>query len=331
MTVIHRHADTSATPTTETTQTPTTLGRRALALLRIGFGLTFLWAFFDKLLALGFHTGYDQEGNLDRFGDAAWINGASPTEGFLKFGADGPFKGFYNSIGGTVWADWLFMLGLLGIGLALTLGIGMRIAATAGARPVRPDVDRRAAPREQPGDRRPHPRRHHAWSSSPPTTPATPGASAAPGPGPSWSRTTPSSGDGELERATAPGLRSGGRPLCRGLEWWIARVWCRRSATQRMRHSAPHRRTGPGHPRATRILAIRSARRQGSRTCRHPIRTVRCPWTAESTSRSRLSQRSRVHSCPRRPSSSTRVSHCAYSTSRTTPEPTRCRSAAGSR
>jgi len=132
MTVIHRHADTTATPTTEDTHSSTPLGRRALALLRIGFGLTFLWAFFDKLLALGFHTGYGQDGTLDRFGDAAWINGGSPTEGFLKFGADGPFKGFYNSIGGTVWADTLFMLALLGIGLALTLGIGMRVAATAG-------------------------------------------------------------------------------------------------------------------------------------------------------------------------------------------------------
>ena len=132
MTVIHRHADTTATPTTEDTHSSTPLGRRALGLLRIGFGLTFLWAFFDKLLALGFHTGYGQDGTLDRFGDAAWINGGSPTEGFLKFGADGPFKGFYNSIGGTVWADTLFMLALLGIGLALTLGIGMRVAATAG-------------------------------------------------------------------------------------------------------------------------------------------------------------------------------------------------------
>jgi thiosulfate dehydrogenase (quinone) large subunit len=136
MTVIHGHTGTTdgttATPTTENTQTGTTLGRRALALLRIGFGLTFLWAFFDKLLALGFHTGYGQDGTLDRFGDAAWINGGSPTEGFLKFGADGPFQGFYNSIGGTVWADTLFMLALLGIGLALTLGIGMRVAAAAG-------------------------------------------------------------------------------------------------------------------------------------------------------------------------------------------------------
>ncbi len=112
---------------------PTPLAYRALAALRIGFGLTFLWAFLDKMFALGFHTGYDQAGNLDRFGDAAWINGGSPTEGFLAFGADGPFQDFYNSIAGAAWADWLFMLGLLGIGLALTLGAGVRIAAATGA------------------------------------------------------------------------------------------------------------------------------------------------------------------------------------------------------
>src|SRR5207302_1140278 len=32
----------------------------------------------------------------------------------------------------AVWADWMFMLGLLGIGLALVLGVGLRIAAVAG-------------------------------------------------------------------------------------------------------------------------------------------------------------------------------------------------------
>ena len=107
---------------------------RSLAVLRIGFGLTFLWAFFDKLLALGFATGRDPvTDNVDRFGDAAWVNGGSPTEGFLGFAAKGPFKDFYNNIAGDAWADWLFMLGLLGIGLALTFGIGMRAAAVAGA------------------------------------------------------------------------------------------------------------------------------------------------------------------------------------------------------
>ena len=112
--------------------------RQALAVLRIGFGLTFLWAFFDKLLALGFATGrsVDPTSGVEtvaRFGDAAWINGGSPTEGFLSFGAQGPFADFYHSIAGAAWADGLFMAGLLGIGLALTLGIGMRLATAGGA------------------------------------------------------------------------------------------------------------------------------------------------------------------------------------------------------
>jgi thiosulfate dehydrogenase [quinone] large subunit len=117
---------------TSVNETYSSFAHRARATLRIGFGLTFLWAFVDKTFALGFHTGYDAEGNLDRLGDAAWINGGSPTEGFLKFGADGPFDSFYHSIAGAAWADWLFMLGLLGIGVALILGIGMRMDCTAG-------------------------------------------------------------------------------------------------------------------------------------------------------------------------------------------------------
>ncbi len=119
-------------------QVVTPFAARALAAVRIAFGLTFLWAFFDKLLALGFATGRTVDPatgaeTVDRFGDAAWINDGSPTLGFLKFGADGPFKGFYNDIAGTHVANWLFMLGLLGIGVALTLGIGMRIGTAAGA------------------------------------------------------------------------------------------------------------------------------------------------------------------------------------------------------
>lgn len=149
MSTLHRHANASTSPATakpaagDTTASTGRLtqsalvtsapARKALAVLRVAFGLTFLWAFFDKLLALGFSTGVDPKGAVDRFGPAAWVNGGSPTEGFLKFGADGPFKGFYNSIGGAAWADWAFMLGLLGIGLALTFGFGIRVAAASGA------------------------------------------------------------------------------------------------------------------------------------------------------------------------------------------------------
>jgi len=45
----------------------------------------------------------------------------------------GPFKGVFEPMAGAAWADWLFMFGLLAIGVALTLGIGMRIAAASGA------------------------------------------------------------------------------------------------------------------------------------------------------------------------------------------------------
>jgi thiosulfate dehydrogenase [quinone] large subunit len=137
MSVIHRqhHISTEGVTTVETREVRSTGLARALAVLRIAFGITFLWAFLDKTFALGFHTGYDQEGNLDRFGDAAWINGGSPTEGFLSFGvpADNPFKEMFNSMAGQAWVDWLFMLGLLGIGVTLLLGVGMRIGTAAGA------------------------------------------------------------------------------------------------------------------------------------------------------------------------------------------------------
>jgi thiosulfate dehydrogenase [quinone] large subunit len=109
--------------------------RRALAVLRIGFGVTFLWAFFDKLLALGFSTGKNAEtGVIDRFGPDAWINDGSPTLGFLKFGVseDNPFQGFFNGIAGDAWTNWLFMAGLAAIGVALILGVGIRIAAISG-------------------------------------------------------------------------------------------------------------------------------------------------------------------------------------------------------
>ncbi|GLY86743.1 hypothetical protein [Actinoallomurus iriomotensis] len=92
------------------------------AVTRLSLGFVFFWAFADKLFGLGHGTPAKQ----------AWIHGGHPTLGFLKFSAAGPFKGFYHSIAGAAWADWLFMLGLAGIGAALLLGIGMRVAAGAG-------------------------------------------------------------------------------------------------------------------------------------------------------------------------------------------------------
>ncbi|MBC9821218.1 DoxX family membrane protein [Terrabacter sp. MAHUQ-38] len=107
--------------------------RYVAAATRLALGWVFLWAFLDKLLALGFATGRDAEtGAVDRFGPAAWINEGSPTLGFLKFGTKGPLADFYQSFAGASWANWMFMLGLAGIGIALVLGIAMRIATVAG-------------------------------------------------------------------------------------------------------------------------------------------------------------------------------------------------------
>jgi thiosulfate dehydrogenase [quinone] large subunit len=116
-------AETTATAGTATETTTQKATRYLLAGLRLSLGWVFLWAFIDKLFGLGFAT---PEKN-------AWINGGSPTKGFLGNAVTGPFEGIYHSIAGAAWADWLFMLGLLAIGTALILGIGMRLAAAAGS------------------------------------------------------------------------------------------------------------------------------------------------------------------------------------------------------
>jgi len=96
--------------------------RYVLAGLRLALGWVFLWAFLDKLFGLGRSTASEN----------AWINGGSPTKGFLGKAVSGPFEGIYHSFAGAAWADTLFMVGLAGIGIALIAGVGIRLAAAAG-------------------------------------------------------------------------------------------------------------------------------------------------------------------------------------------------------
>lgn len=102
------------------------------ASLRISLGLIFFWAFIDKLFGLGFTTCRQETGEIVRGCSAAVIEGGSATMGFLKFGTSGPLASFYQSLAGNGFIDFLFMAGLLGIGVALILGIGMRIATISG-------------------------------------------------------------------------------------------------------------------------------------------------------------------------------------------------------
>jgi thiosulfate dehydrogenase (quinone) large subunit len=119
----YRSAPQVPTGAAPTTAAPSAALRYVAAAIRLSLGWVFLWAFLDKLFGLGHETKSAQ----------AWIHGGSPTFGFLKKGAVGPFADFYHGIAGATWADWLFMLGLAGIGVALVLGIAMRIAAASGA------------------------------------------------------------------------------------------------------------------------------------------------------------------------------------------------------
>ena len=82
--------------------------RTSIAALRIGTGFLFLWAFLDKTFGWNYST---PSAN-------AWIHGGSPTRGFLTGVSAGPFTSMFHSWASQGWADWMFMLALLGIGLA---------------------------------------------------------------------------------------------------------------------------------------------------------------------------------------------------------------------
>jgi thiosulfate dehydrogenase (quinone) large subunit len=112
-----------AAQTAPTQQTVlTTIATRFLAVVRVAVGFVFLWAFLDKTFGFGYATPAAK----------AWINGGSPTKGFLSRVAVGPLESTFHAWAGAAWVDWLFMAGLLAIGIALILGIGLRIAAVSG-------------------------------------------------------------------------------------------------------------------------------------------------------------------------------------------------------
>jgi len=94
--------------------------RKTLAVGRIIIGWTFLWAFIDKLFGLGYMTPAER----------AWINGGTPAQGYIM-GIESPFASFFKLFANPV-GDALFMAGLLGIGVAMMAGAGLKIAAVTG-------------------------------------------------------------------------------------------------------------------------------------------------------------------------------------------------------
>jgi thiosulfate dehydrogenase [quinone] large subunit len=112
----------AASKSTTRSLTREAAARYVWALTRLSLGWVFLWAFLDKMFGLGHET----------LSADAWISGGNPTQGFLS-GAVGPFAGVYHDIAGAAWVNSLFMAGLLVIGVALMLGIFMRLACAGGA------------------------------------------------------------------------------------------------------------------------------------------------------------------------------------------------------
>jgi hypothetical protein len=95
-----------ALPLEPQSKAPTNI-MKVFALIRVSIGLIFLWAFFDKLLGLGYSTPAAR----------SWLNGGSPTKGYLG-SSEGPLAGFYKAIAGHPATDALFMAGLLMVGTA---------------------------------------------------------------------------------------------------------------------------------------------------------------------------------------------------------------------
>lgn len=112
----HTQAPLRPEPARELTPALTILGA-----VRVLLGLEFLWAFADKAFGLQFSTPPGE----------GWIDGGSPTLGYLS--AERALEPVFSPMAGVTIVDILFMAGLLGVGIGLTLGIAVRISAVAGA------------------------------------------------------------------------------------------------------------------------------------------------------------------------------------------------------
>ena len=94
--------------------------RVVLALARLLVGWIFLWASIDLLFGLGYPT------------DDGMVSGGSPVVDRLE-AARGPVDGMFEWLAGVPAIEWIAVVGLALVGLAVVLGIGLRLAAAGGA------------------------------------------------------------------------------------------------------------------------------------------------------------------------------------------------------
>ncbi|MFC4537110.1 hypothetical protein ACFO60_40605, partial [Sphaerisporangium dianthi] len=89
-----RHQSDAAPRDTHAQAGPTAVDH-VWAVVRLALGWTFLWAFADKLFGFGFATPAAK----------AWVNGGSPTTGFLKGTKESALGGFFTGLAGQAWVD----------------------------------------------------------------------------------------------------------------------------------------------------------------------------------------------------------------------------------
>jgi len=95
-------------------------GASFLAVVRILFGIMFLWAFLDKMFGLGMETPLNQ----------GLIQGYSPSA-YLMYMSDNTFYPLFSIFAGNIVTDAVLMVGLLLMGTALILGIASKITTVA--------------------------------------------------------------------------------------------------------------------------------------------------------------------------------------------------------
>lgn len=97
-----------------------------IGVFRLVFGWIWIWAFLDKLFGLGFATASDR----------AWINGGSPTIGYLSFGVnpESPFASFFTEtlVQFEFILNFMFMGMLLFVGVTMLTGVLVRLGSVAG-------------------------------------------------------------------------------------------------------------------------------------------------------------------------------------------------------
>ena len=91
-------------------------GQYVLAIVRIMIGWLFIWGFLDKMFGLGLETP----------AGSGVIDGVSPSS-MVVYVSKGLFQDLFFSMAGNIFVDILLMIGLLILGITITLGVGTKL------------------------------------------------------------------------------------------------------------------------------------------------------------------------------------------------------------